>query len=508
MDSVLQLIREKRAAFLDRLVARIVEQVPRYGIAGGAELRANAAAFFEDILGLIAEGEKPGISDRQLDITRKRIEQGFTASDYLLAILIAIPVLREFVREMGPTNEPSFARDYAQLEAFLQASAAGAANVYVEAISRRLESKNQELNALNQRLRAHEKALALEAQEAGKSLMAANEFNRRIIESLSSGLMVVQTQTQKVTFYSSRMEEILAIPTESVVGKHVAEAMAGVEGLPLKECIETVRALGRLPVSKFRVRLPNGRWRAMLVRAQRMYDENGMPEGTVVVADDVTERELLVDSFSRYVSRDLVQRLIARGEGMGLEGERRTCTIFFADIRGFTSLAENLSPEELHALLNDYFRLVIGAIVDRGGFIDKFVGDKVMALFMGGDGAPAALDAAGEIQQRLRALNRERRAAGRPPIDVGIGVNTGEVMLGNVGTEERMDFTAIGDAVNVADRLQSIARAGEVVVGHETAKASSRHRLQDRGDTTVKGRTAPLRVFALEVPEGERPSRG
>ena len=501
MDSVLQLITSKRGEFLDRLVARIVEHVPRYGIAGGRELRDNAAVFFDDIFALISQGEAPGVSNRQLEITRKRIEQGFTASDYLLAILIAIPVLREFVREAGPSNDPSFAKDYARLEAFLQAAAAAAANMYVEAISRRLESKNQELNALNQRLLAHEKALTLETQEAARSLMAANEFNRRIIESLSSGLMVVQTSTQNVTFYSSRMEEILGIPTENVIGKHVSVGLAGIEGLPLKECIETVRALGRLPVSKFRVRLPNGRWRAMHVRAQRMYDENGQPEGTVVIADDVTERELLVDSFSRYVSRDLVQRLIARGEGMGLEGERRTCTILFADVRGFTSLAEKLSPEELHALLNEYFRVVIGAIVDRGGFIDKFVGDKVMALFMGGDGAVGALDAAQDIQAGLETLSRDRQAAGRLPIEVGIGVNTGEVMLGNVGTEERMDFTAIGDAVNVADRLQSLARAGEVIAGQETARAAAaRHKLEDRGETTVKGRTAPLRVFALALP--------
>src|SRR5687767_10966535 len=99
VKAVLHLIAEKRAEFLDRLVSRIVEQVPRYGIAGGRELRENAAAFFDDIVLLISEGEKPGVSDRQLEITRKRIEQGFTASDYLLAILIAIPVLREFVRE-------------------------------------------------------------------------------------------------------------------------------------------------------------------------------------------------------------------------------------------------------------------------------------------------------------------------------------------------------------------------------------------------------------------------
>src|SRR5205085_754462 len=156
--------------------------------------------------------------------------------------------------------------------------------------------------------------------------------------------------TQIVTLYSSRMEEILGIPTEHVLGKPITESLSAIEGLPLKEQIAMVKALGRLPVTKLKVKLPNGRSRAVLTRAHRMYDAAGKPEGTVVMVDDVTERELLVDSFSRYVSRDLVQRLIARGETMGLGGERRTCTILFADVRGFTSIAETSTPEVLHAL--------------------------------------------------------------------------------------------------------------------------------------------------------------
>lgn len=512
VSKVLELIRSHRAEFLDRSVARIIEVVPRYGVSGGAELRENVAAFFEDVMSLAESGERPGFSERQIEITKKRIEQGFEASDYLMAILATIPVLRQFVREIGPQNDPEFAKAFTQIESFLQGAAAAAGNAYVEIVSRRLESKNNELNALNQRLAAHDKMSTSEAKESATALAAANEFNRRVLESLTSGLVVVATGTQIVTLYSSRMEEILGIPTEQVIGKPITEAFVGVEGLPLGEHIKMVKALGRLPVTKLRVKLPNGRSRAILTRAHRMYDASGNPEGTVVMVDDVTERELLVDSFSRYVSRDLVQRLIARGEVMGLGGERKTVTTLFADIRGFTTIAEKCSPEDLHQLLNEYFRVVIGSIVDRGGFIDKFVGDKVMALFTAGrdaaEGATAALDAALEIQQRFRKVNRDRAAAGRYPIDVGIGVNTGEVMLGNVGSEERMDFTAIGDAVNVADRLQSLAKAGEVVAGDVTVKlAPKRFVFVDRGPTTIKGRTGLVGIGSLDIPSGDGPAR-
>src|SRR6185312_14090631 len=205
--------------------------------------------------------------------------------------------------------------------------------------------------------------------------------------------------------------------------------------------IKTVQATGRFPLTKLVVTSAQGRKRTVFVRAQRMYAPDGEVEGTVFVVDDVTERELLIDSFSRYVSRDLVTRLLARSEPLGLEGERRTCTVLFADIRGFTGIAEQLPPEALHRLLNDYLHAMVESIVEQGGFIDKFVGDKVMALFSGprkeADSAFAAVEAARAILVRIAAQNASRLAGGERAIEVGIGINTGPVVVGNVGDEAR-----------------------------------------------------------------------
>jgi adenylate cyclase len=221
-----------------------------------------------------------------------------------------------------------------------------------------------------------------------------------------------------------------------------------------------------------------------------------------VVVDDVTERELLIDSFSRYVSRDLVHRLLARAEPLGLEGEKRICTVLFCDIRGFTGIAEQLPPEALHRLLNDYLHAMVESIVEHGGFIDKFVGDKVMALFTGprsdADSAFSAIEAARTINVRIAAQNASRVAGGDSAIEVGIGINTGPVVVGNVGDEARMDFTAIGDTVNVADRLQSVAKGGEILVGGMTASlVKDRVPLEDRGAQPVKGRTAAVPMHAV-----------
>jgi adenylate cyclase len=252
-----------------------------------------------------------------------------------------------------------------------------------------------------------------------------------------------------------------------------------------------------------KVGTPNGQERWLFVSARRLMGDHGESEGTVIVFDDVTERELLLDSFSRYVSRDVVHRLLARGH-IELTGERRRISVLFADIRGFTGIAERSDPEALHTMLNRYFRVMIEAVADAGGFVDKFVGDKVMALFGHNTspelGARQAVQAALRIQDQLACLDPEEGA----PIAVGIGINTGDVVLGNVGSERRMEFTAIGDAVNVADRLQSLARRGEVLVGPQTAAIVADDplvTLLPRGDHQLKGRAEPVPVHEVRPTE-------
>ena len=501
-NRIVALIRSGRAQLVDRFALRLLETVPQYSRLGGPDLRASIDAFVEDLLVLAERDDKRPLAERLAEVARRRTAQGFSPADFLHASLSALPVLREHVRAVGPREDPSFARDYAQLETLLNEVSIAAANIFMETVTWQLQAKNEELGRLNQRLLAHEKSLSREIAETSRALQSANEFNSRVINSLSAGVLVVDAKSRKLTLFSRRAEEILGIAAERALGRDAAEAIAGLEGVDAEQIIATVRQFGRLPLTKVNVAGPGGRRRAVYVRAERVYDAEGEPEGTVVVFDDVTERELLIDSFSRYVSRDVLQRLLARGE-LKLEGERRTCSILFADVRGFSGIAEQLSPERLHEMINAYFRVMIAAVTAQGGFVDKFVGDKVMALFAASDDpgrdAEAALRAALSIQDRIGSLNLERAARGLVPIEVGIGVNTGEVVLGNVGSEERMNFTAIGDAVNVADRLQAIALGGEVLAGEETARlVSGRFALEGRGPTLILGRSQKIELFSVE----------
>jgi adenylate cyclase len=386
-----------------------------------------------------------------------------------------------------------------------------AAEIYTDVSAKQLRAKNAELNRLNQTLQVREAALAVEGVKASRALASANEFNARVIESLTSGVIVFSADTLIITLYSQRMEAITGVPAEEALGREGREAFARVKGIDHGAIIQTVRSTGSFPLTKIQMVNARDQKRVVFLRAQRMYDAQGVVEGTVMVVDDVSERELLVDSFSRYVSRDLITRLLLRAEPLGLEGEKRTCTVLFADIRGFTGIAERLPPEELHRLLNDFLHIMVESIIESGGFIDKFVGDKVMALFTGERSversALAAVEAARTILVRIAQQNAGRAAQGQLPIEVGIGINTGPVVVGNVGSEARMDFTAIGDVVNVADRLQSLAKGGQVLVGGATADAvRGQVELVDLGAQLVKGRTSPVTVFEVAGMLREGPS--
>lgn len=504
------ILSQHQESLVDRLVLRIHDSVPGYARMEGSALRASVGLLVEAMLDALQRGENAALSEKILRTSRERVDMGFSTAEFLRAIFLLLPVSRELIREVGPRNDPSFARAFTALEDRLHEMAAMSANIYAETSAQQLRAKNQELNRLNQELQAREKALREQGHQVERALASANEFNQRVIESLASGVIVVDSNSLEITLFSQRAEAITDLSAEQVLGKPAVEALAPLGGVDHELMLRTVRATGRFPLTKMTVTSAKGRKRTMFVRAQRMYGAEGEVEGTVVVFDDVSERELLIDSFSRYVSRDLVTRLLARAEPLGLEGEKRTCTVLFADIRGFTSLAERMQPEALHRLLNAYLHVMIESIVDRGGFIDKFVGDKVMALFTGprqaSESAAAAVEAAGEIHRRIAQLNAERAKLGEPAIEVGVGVNTGPVVVGNVGDEARMDFTAIGDAVNVADRLQSLAAGDQTLVGGATAElVQPLFGLRDLGLKSVKGRAAPVPVFEVLGPAERGP---
>ena len=221
------------------------------------------------------------------------------------------------------------------------------------------------------------------------------------------------------------------------------------------------------------------------------------------MARGLVEREKIRSILNKSVSKEIAESLVSQG-AIELGGEVKDVTVLFSDIRSFTTISEALAPKELVGQLNEYFTGMARAIDAHHGVIDKYIGDAVMALF----GAPIAkpedpanaLRAALAMAQALDALNAERAAKGLPAWKNGIGVNTGPVVAGTLGSEERWSYTVIGDAVNVASRLESVTKdyGVQIIVSAKTKTlAGPGFRWKPLGSVKVKGKTEALEIFEL-----------
>ena len=217
----------------------------------------------------------------------------------------------------------------------------------------------------------------------------------------------------------------------------------------------------------------------------------------------LAREEVARANYSRFLPEYVVKQMLDNPESFKLGGVNQTITVLFADIRGFTRISEHAPPEKIVGLLNRYFSAMTDIIFAHGGTLDKYLGDGLMALF----GAPTttpedasnALNAAVAMQRRIIGINEELKSEGLAEIGVGIGLHTGEVTVGYIGSERRSEYTAIGDAVNTASRLESNARGGEILISEVTAtSAGNRYRLKKRDPITVKNREQPVVLFEVD----------
>lgn len=233
------------------------------------------------------------------------------------------------------------------------------------------------------------------------------------------------------------------------------------------------------------------------------------------MGEALQQKERIQSAFGRYVSDYVLAQLIESPEGEEVAGTEREVTVVFADIRGFTRISEGMKAHDVVALLNEILQLLSDRVLARGGTIDKFMGDAVMAYF----GAPVAQDdhalrAVAVAEDCLRAIaERNARILAAPKVgaagvrvEIGIGIHTGSVVVGNIGSDRRTDFTAVGDAVNVAQRLEKLARPSEILVSEAVQRRTrSAFRMRFEGERQLPGRREPVHVYAVEL-DGIEPS--
>ena len=266
--------------------------------------------------------------------------------------------------------------------------------------------------------------------------------------------------------------------------------MATVMVKPIKLLVSGVRAIGE---GKFHQR----------INIKRRDEIGELTSAFNDMAKGLEEREFIRTTFQKFVHKDIANELLKSPDKVKVGGERKKVTVLFTDIRGFTPLSEKLPPEEVVAILNMHFSNCIPLIDKNGGVLDKFIGDAMMATFgtpfTKSDDALRAVKTGLMISDMRKKLNEERLKEGKEPIHIGIGINTGNVVAGNIGSEDRMEYTVLGDVVNTAARIEGLSKEEEVIITEDTYKdiMDSVVVSEVRREVTVKGKSRPVIIYKV-----------
>ncbi len=364
----------------------------------------------------------------------------------------------------------------------------------------------------------HQAAIAIDNArlfaDLQRTLRKVNEdkqYMDNIFSSIANGVITTDS-AGTITTFNRAAGEILRLDQRTALGKHYREVLSARAELGLVELLQEAIAQHehgtRVPAA-VEGEITGLGWVNMNFYVSALRDEHGHHIGMALVIDDRTdlkraqaEAREIKSIFGRYVHPSVVKRLIEDPRALKLGGETREISVISADLRGYTSLAERLAPERMMNLLNNYLDLMVEAIWGEGGTLTAFWGDELMAIFNSpleqADHALRAIRAAWKM--RLAILDYQRTHPEEVPVTFGIGVNTGLAVVGNIGSRERFqNYTAIGDAVNVASRLQSNATDNNIYLNHSTLQRVRQFVEVDYvGQISVKNKSEPLEVVRLK----------
>ncbi|PIE35644.1 hypothetical protein CSA56_03345 [candidate division KSB3 bacterium] len=339
-----------------------------------------------------------------------------------------------------------------------------------------------------------------------EALEIAHKRYETILHSMNNGVISLDFQGKIISF-NQAAETMLGFRAKDVLGKTYFEVFFNYQGNETMNDIVLQAIHETLPDTYTEVDFLkcDGKTIPLGLMTSLLKDTGGSELGILIVLHDLTEIQRytsLKDMFSRYVSKEIVEYISDSDEQVTLYGEKREVSILFSDIRGFTSMTERLDPTEVVSILNAYFSCMINVIYQHKGTLDKFLGDGMMCIFGAPidqpDHAARAARTALAMKKALVAFNKQQLEQGKHTLEVGIGINSGDAVVGNVGSEKRLEYTAIGDNVNLAARLQAIAGGGQILISDSTYNAIKSQAIADLlPPVKVKGKIHEVQVYEL-----------
>ena len=344
-------------------------------------------------------------------------------------------------------------------------------------------------------------SIALENAKLFDDIQNMKNYSESILESMSSGVITLDENRKIITCNAGGLR-IMKVSQEEILDRQSEEFFTGTNSWILEKLnrIEETQTsdvtmdaeleFGGEKISVNFTVLP-----LISVEQKRL--------GSMIMIEDISSEKRMKSTMSRYMDPGIADKLLGDGEDI-LGGKSVTSTVLFSDIRGFTTLAEELGAQGTVSLLNEYFTIMVDCIQREGGMLDKFIEDAIMAAFgvpiTNKDDEDRGMRAAISMLTELIALNKARKDDGKKPIDIGIGLNTDLVVTGNIGSPKRMDYTLIGDGVNLAARLESACKqyGAHILISENTyKKLHGTYRIREIDLVVVKGKTEPVGIYEV-----------
>ena len=340
-------------------------------------------------------------------------------------------------------------------------------------------------------------AVALDNARLFKDIKEAQKFNESILGSIATGVITLNS-IGEIDSVNQAALKIIKSEKDKLIGNHYMYLFERDE-----EIISLIQLseIENKTKSEINLSFLTASEEAIInLSVSPRTDQNQNILGSVIAIEDITDVSKVKNTFKRYVSKQVVDELLGDDTKLKLGGEQREVTILFSDIRGFTSMSENMKAEEVVKTLNEYFSDMIDIVFKYNGTLDKIIGDELMVVYgapiSGKDDTSRAVSTAIEMQNKIRLINIEREEEELFPIKVGIGLNKGIVVSGNIGSRDMMDYTVIGDTVNLGSRLCSFADADDIIISKSVWKSiQNQSQFEKLKSINVKGKKEKIEIY-------------
>ncbi len=348
-------------------------------------------------------------------------------------------------------------------------------------------------------------AISLESAKLFDQVQQVKNYNESMLQSMTNGVITL-SDTGAVVTCNAASVRILKTTAADILNKRAEDYFSGPNSWVLDRIKVVEQTLKNDSVMDAQY-VAGGETMSVNLTSQPLMstDDKGTASriGTLLMFEDLSSEKRMKSTMARYMDPRLADQLMAGGED-ALGGKSAVVTVLFSDVRNFTGITEELGAHGTVSLLNEYFTIMVECIQKRGGMLDKFIGDAIMAAFglpiPHGDDEDRAVMTTISMIEELRLWNAQRIASGKKPVDIGIGLNTDNVVSGNIGSPRRMDYTIIGDGVNLASRLESACKqyGARILISEMTYKRlKGTYRVREADRVVVKGKTEAVNVYEV-----------